>query len=251
MTEHVHSTFSIFFSGVVVFNITAVAGDFSQTQQTRFFGQHFVDVINAHAQRVMQVEDNRRIDVTRTGAHYQAFQWSQTHRGVYTLAVTNSRNGTAVAQVASDNIHFFHWLVQHFRGFLSHIVVAGAVCAVATNAVLSVQFVRQSIEIRFFWHGLMERGVKHSNVFISQFRERFQCFSNTDQVCRVMQRCKRSSIFDTLNHGLVDNDGAGVLLAAVNNTVADSSQLLGQFRFLCQNGINHKVQSFAVSGACT
>ena len=31
---YVHRTFRIFFSGVVVFNITAVAGDFGQTQQT-------------------------------------------------------------------------------------------------------------------------------------------------------------------------------------------------------------------------
>ena len=89
---NVHCTFSVFFGGVVVFNITAVAGDFSQTQQARLFGQHFVDLVNAHAQGVVQVEDNRRVDVTGTRTHHQTFQRGQTHGGINTLTVTDSRN---------------------------------------------------------------------------------------------------------------------------------------------------------------
>ena len=95
----------------------------------------------------------------------------------------------------------------------------------------------------------MERGVKYSNVFVFQLWERFQSFFDTDQVSRVVQRCKRSCIFDTLNNRLIDHYGAGILFAAVYDTVTDSSQLRRQFWFLCQNSINDKVERFAVSGA--
>ncbi|MNR07938.1 hypothetical protein D3C85_1240710 [compost metagenome] len=97
----------------------------------------------------------------------------------------------------------------------------------------------------------MERSVEHSHVFVFQIREGFQGFRDADQVCRVVQRCKRGCVFDTLNNGIVDHYRAGVLLAAVNNTVADCRQLSRQFWFLCQNSVNDKVQRFTVSGACT
>ncbi|SAE19042.1 Uncharacterised protein [Enterobacter cloacae] len=97
----------------------------------------------------------------------------------------------------------------------------------------------------------MERGVKHGHVFIFQIREGFQCFSDTDQVSRVMQRCERRRVFDALNHRVVDYHGAGVFFAAVDDTVTNRSQLSRQFWFLCQNSVNDKVQRFTVSGACT
>ncbi|MNT71478.1 hypothetical protein D3C72_2099680 [compost metagenome] len=107
--------------------------------------------------------------------------------------------------MAGDDVNFFNRLVQRLRGFLSHVEVAGAVCAVATNAMVTVQAVRQGIQVGLFRHGLMERGIKHGNVFISQIREGFQRFSNTDQVSRVMQWCKRYRIFDTLQDFVVDD----------------------------------------------
>ncbi len=251
MAVNVHCTFSVFFLCVVVFNVTAVAGDFGQTQQARLFGQHFVDIFNAHTQGIVQVEDDRRVDITRASTHHQTFQRGQTHRGINAFAVTDSRNGTAIAEVASDDVHFFYRLVQHFRGFLRHVEVAGAVRAIAANAVLFVQFVRQGVEVRLFRHGLVERGIKHGHVFVFQMREGFQRFSDTDQVSRVMQRCKRSGVFNALNNRVIDDHRLGVLLATMNDTVTDSGQLSGQFWFLCQNSVNDKVQRFAVSGACT
>ena len=251
VTVNVHCTFSVFFSRVVIFNITAVAGDFGQTQQAGLFGQHFVDLVNAHAQGVVQVEDDRRVDVTGTRTHHQTFQRGQTHGGINTFTVTDSRYRTAVAQVASDDVELINRFVQNFCRFLSHEEVAGTVRAVTTNTVFFVQAVWQSIEVRLFRHGLMERGVEHSHVFVFQIREGFQRFCDTDQVCRVMQRCKRGCVFDTLNNRIVDNHRAGVFLAAVNNTVTNRSQLSRQFWFLCQNSINDKIQRFTVSGACT
>lgn len=190
-------------------------------------------------------------DITRTGTHDQTFQRGQAHRGVNAFTVADSRNGTTVAQVAGDDVQFFYRFVQHFCRFLGYIEVAGAVRAVTTDAVLFVQVVRQGVEVRLFRHSLVERGVKYSNVFVFQLWERFQSFFDTDQVSRVVQRCKRSCIFDTLNNRLIDHYGAGILFAAVYDTVTDSSQLRRQFWFLCQNSINDKVERFAVSGACT
>ena len=129
--------------------------------------------------------------------------------------------------------------------------MAGAVRAVATYAVFFVQAVWQGIEVRLFRHGLMERGVEYGHVFVFQIREGFQRFSDTDQVSRVVQRCERRGVFNTLNYGLVDHHGAGVFFTAVYDTVADCGQLSRQFWFLCQNSVNDKVQRFTVSGACT
>ncbi len=199
----------------------------------------------------MQVENDRRVDVTGTSTHYQTFQRSQAHGGIHAFTVADCRNRTAVAQVASDDVDFFNRLVQYFRCFLSNIEVAGAVRAVAADAMFFVQAVRQGIQVRFFRHGLMERGVEHSNVLVFQLREGFQRFSDTDQVSRVVQRRKGGGVFDTLNDGIIDNHGAGVLLTAVYDTMTNRSQLCGKLRFLCQNSINDKVQCFAVSGACT
>lgn len=114
-------------------------------------------------------------------------------------------------------------LFSIFAASPGYIEVAGAVRAVTTDAVLFVQVVRQGVEVRLFRHSLVERGVKYSNVFVFQLWERFQSFFDTDQVSRVVQRCKRSCIFDTLNNRLIDHYGAGILFAAVYDTVTDSS----------------------------
>ena len=82
--------------------------------------------------------------------------------------------------------------------------MAGAVRAVTTYAVLFVQAVWQGIEVRLFRHGLMERGVEYGHVFVFQIREGFQRFSDTDQVRRVVQRCKRGGVFDALDNRFVD-----------------------------------------------
>lgn len=153
--------------------------------------------------------------------------------------------------MAGDDVDFFNRLVQHFCGFLSHIEVAGTVSAVTTDAVLFVQAVWQGIEVRLFRHGLMERGIKHGHVFIFQTREGFQCFSDTDQVSRVMQRCERRRVFDTTgsrsrrlprNWCIFRRRGRyGDQLRSAEQTVL----------VLCQNSVNDKVQRFTVSGACT
>ena len=249
MAVDVHRAFSVGFFLVVVFYVAAVAGDFGQAQQAGLFGQHFVDGVNAHAQGVVQMEDDCRIDIAGAGTHHQAFQRGQTHGGVNAFAVTNSGNRTTVAKVAGDDVQLFNRLVQDLSGFLSHVEVAGAVCAVTTNAVLFVQAVRQGVEIGFFRHGLVERRIEYCHVFVFQVREGFQRFSDADQMCRVVQRCEGRRVFNALNHGLVDDDGAGVFFTAVDDTVANCGQLSRQFWFLCQNSVNDKVQCFAVRGA--
>ena len=117
------------------------------------------------------MEDDSRVDVARAGTHDQTFQRGQTHRGVNAFTVADSGYRTTVAQMAGDDVQLFNRLVQDFSRFLSHVEVAGAVRAVATYAVLFVQAVRQSIQIGFFRHSLMERGVEHGNVLLFQMRE--------------------------------------------------------------------------------
>ena len=86
----------------------------------------------------MQVENDSRVDITRTGTHDQTFQRGKTHGGINAFTVADGGYRTTVAQVAGDDVQFFNRFVQNFSGFLGHIVVAGAVRAVTTNAVLFV-----------------------------------------------------------------------------------------------------------------
>jgi hypothetical protein len=105
-------------------------------QQAGFLGQHGVDLGNAHAQVVVQEEDDGRIDVTGAGAHHQAFQRGQAHGGVDGLAVLDGADGAAVAQVAVDDVELFHRRFSAWRSSGDE-AVAGAVGAVTTDAVLA------------------------------------------------------------------------------------------------------------------
>jgi hypothetical protein len=84
---------------------------------------------------MVQEEDDGRIQITGTGTHHQAFQRGQAHGGIDGFAVLDGADGAAVAQVAVDDVELFHRLVQLLGGFQADVVVAGAVGAVATDAV--------------------------------------------------------------------------------------------------------------------
>ena len=199
----------------------------------------------------MQEENDRRIDIAAAGAHYQAFQRGQPHRGIDALAVADCGNRCAVAEVAGNHIQLFDRLVQHARRFTRHVVVAGAVEAVAADAVFFIEMIGQGVEVRLFRHRLMESRIENRYVFIRKMREVFQRLFDADQMRRVMQGCERRSVFDILHRLIADDDGVRQLFAAVDDTVTDCSDLCRQLRFLCQNVFNDEVQGFAVRGART
>jgi hypothetical protein len=55
-------------------------------------------------------------------------------------------------------------LAEETGGFIRNVAVAGAVCAIATQAVFFIQFMRNSVGVGMFRHGLVEGGVEYDNV---------------------------------------------------------------------------------------
>lgn len=247
---NVYCVFSVGFFLIVVFYVVVVVGDFGQIQQVGFFGQYFVDCVNVYVQGVVQMEDDGWIDVIGVGIYYQVFQWGQIYGGVNVFIVMDSGNRIIVVEVVGDDVQFFYWFVEDFSGFLSYVEVVGVVCVVMMNVVFFVQVVWQGVEIGFFWYGLMECCIEYSYVFVFQVWEGFQCFSDVDQVCWVVQWCERCGVFNILNYGFVDYYGVGVFFIVVYDMVVDCGQLSRQFWFLCQNSVNDKVQCFIVCGVC-
>ena len=99
--------------------------------------------------------------------------------------------------------------------------MGSAVEAVATNLVLLVELIRQSVHVMLRRHGLMERGIKYSylrDILAHNVLAR----ADTDQVCRVVQRSQRNASLDCLDNFIIDEDGISKVLAAVYDTMTNS-----------------------------
>ncbi|CRZ87209.1 Uncharacterised protein [Vibrio cholerae] len=119
--------------------------------------------------------------------------------------------------------------------------------AVATNTVLFVQVVWQSVQVRFFWHCLVERSVEYRNIF--QLWERFLRRFDTDDVCWVVQWSECCTIFDAFQYSVVNQCRLSELLTTVYHAVTDRFQLSCQFWFRSKNSFNDERQSFIVCSA--
>ena len=66
--------------------------------------ERFFKLIYRHARLSHHEEVERRIDVSRPGAHNQAFQWGQAHGSVYAQAPLDGCCTRAIAQMERDEI---------------------------------------------------------------------------------------------------------------------------------------------------
>jgi len=103
--------------------------------------------------------------------------------------------------------------------------VARAVEAVAADAVVLVVFIRNGVHIGLAGHGLVERGVKHGDHRHVVAHDGAAGVDAGD-VGGVVQRGERRALLEGSHDGVVDLDGAGELLAAVDDAVADGVDLL-------------------------
>ena len=78
---------------------------------------------------------------------------------------------------------------EHICGNMRDVFVAGAVEAVAANAVLISQVVRNSVAPGVLGHGRVERGIEHGN--LRQVWPGVEGSTHTLHVRRVVQRRKR------------------------------------------------------------
>ena len=122
--------------------------------------------------------------------------------------------------------------------------MAGAVEAVAADAVLICQVVGDCVAPCFFRHGGVERGVEDSN--LRQGGPLVHCCAHALNVCGVVQRCQRGEVVDLLDNFLSQQGGVGELLCTLHHAVADCLQLTA-----CQDGLKllrHDVECDFVVG---
>ena len=116
---------------IAVFQITEVGGlAVGQSEDTGLLVEDRYDLSGCHVLFACDELDDGGINVAAAGAHDQAFKGSKAHGSVDTLAIADSGNGSAVAQVADDGLD----AVIRLAGDLCHLLgnegVAGAVEAV-------------------------------------------------------------------------------------------------------------------------
>ena len=102
--------------------------------------------------------------------------------------------------------------------------MAGAVEAVAADAVLLIVFVGDGVHVGLRRHGAVERGVEHSNVGLVLAKDLVGSL-DAQNGSGVMQRSERAQVADGLNDLGGDQAALLELLAAVDNAVADGIDL--------------------------
>ena len=171
-----------------------------------------------HVLVLSQELDDSRVDVAGTGAHRQTVQRSEAHGGIELLP-------PLIAQIEEP---LPRWQVirrssssgrpSHLSSLLRNVLVAGAVEAVATDLVLLVILIRYCVHIVGLRHGLMECGIEycdHRNIRAHNLAASL----DAGQVRRIVKRCQRYAVLDSLEDLLGDDNAVREELAAVYNAV--------------------------------
>ena len=146
--------------------------------------------------------------------------------------------------MSNDAVELVACNAEHVSCNVGDVLVAGAVEAVAADAVLVSQVVGDCVAPCFFGHGGVERGVEDSD--LRQGGPLVHCCAHALSVCGVVQRCQRGEVVDLLDNFLGEQGGVGELLCTLHHAVADCLQLTA-----CQDGLKllrHDVECDFVVG---
>ena len=151
--------------------------------------------------------------------------------------------------MAGDQLQLLDGLAQHGGGPLRHILVAGAVEAIAADLVLLVILIGQGVSIGHGGHGLVEGGVEHGHH--GGVGHQLLAGADADDVGGVVQGSQGVALLDG-GHDLVgDEDGLGKLLAAVDHAVTHRIDLghgADDAVVLVHQGVQHGLDGFGVGG---
>ena len=64
----------------------------THTEHTRLLVEHGIHLCRCHALLLHHEGNSSSIDIARTSSHHEAFERSQTHSGINTLSIDNSRH---------------------------------------------------------------------------------------------------------------------------------------------------------------
>ena len=147
--------------------------------------------------------------------------------------------------MANDYFGVFRVQSQEFYGTFGYEAVACTVETVSSYFVVFIVFQWQTIQICFCRHGLMESGIKYC--YLRYTWHQFAAYTDTDQVCRVVQRCQIVALFYGLDYFVCDNYGRRKFFSAVYDTVSDCIyffQACDCTCFIIGQGIQNHLDSF-------
>lgn len=173
------------------------------------------------------VQECASVEIPDTGAHDQSLDRRETHARIDRIAAVNSRNRSAVPEVAGDHLQLFDRLARHLGGTAADVEMAGAVETVAADVVATVEQVRQTVEVGEIRQCAVEGCVEHTHHGCLLH----QTLAGDDSldVRRVVQRRKIDRIVEDVHHFLVDLHRAGEGFATVDDTVPNSVNLATVF----------------------
>ncbi len=198
-----------------------VAGDPRNAEQAGLLVQQPFDRACIHAAFVHQVEHNARIEVAGAGAHRQAVDRGESHRGGNAAAALQRAHAGAVAEVQHDGAALRGLRVE-LRQHRGDVLVAQPVEAVAPHARL-VQLVGQREHLGDLGIGAMKRRVEARD--LRYVGRAMQYCANRREVMRLVQRRQRHEPVKRREHRCVGPHWLRVLHAAVHDPVADPDQL--------------------------
>ena len=230
--------------------ISHVVCEARQSKESRLFVQKGIDFLDRHSFLVHEKLVDGRINITRTGTHHKPRKRGHSHRGIDRVAAFHRANGAAVSKMQSDDVDVVPFFLRQLPVAVCHIPMGGAVKSVSANLVPPIELIRDCIQIRYFRHGCVKRRIKNNdlrNAGSEQLTSRLNAF----QIGRVVKRRKVDTIFNPLDHIVVNNDGPCKLLAPVNHPVPDGMYVAERangcnIRFCGNNPSQQVVESSAV-----
>ena len=199
-------------------DVAGVVGDARDGKQTRLLVHHVIDFLVAVAALALQVAHGGRVDGTTTGAHHQAIERRETHRGVAAHAVLDSSERSTVAQMARKQA-----VAARTQDLLGHhplIAVARAVGAVLAHVVLVANVLGQRVGVGDLGHGHVERGIKDGDV--GQLRILLAAILDCCSLAVIVQRSERGHLKDLGHDLIVDDCGIIEVPAALNDAMSNA-----------------------------
>ena len=158
------------------------------------------------------------VDVAGPGAHHQALQRGQPHRGLDRDAAAYRRRRAAVAQVQHDLVQLAEVTADQLGRGRRDEPVRGAVEAVAADPVRTGQVGRDRVRRRRRRQGGEEGGVEDRHVGHGELGPRRL---DAGHGTRVVQRGQRDQVADLGQHRVVDDHRVGEVGPAVHHPVPD------------------------------
>ena len=125
--------------------------------------------------------------------------------------------------------------------------MAGSVETISSYFVLFIIFIWKTIHISLFGHGLMECSIKNS-YHRSARHQSLTCIV-TNQVCRIVQRCKIITFLNRSNYFFIDHCRRGKFFTTMYHTMSNSTDFLKTLNNTClfiSQCFQHQTDSFCV-----